>query len=89
MRGTRPNAGVKMPARVPTFIPARQHGMPQHLAATVRNLKNVLIYVWLKNGRGFWFFLLRVEQGQLGGYIRVGQKWQFQRIPLGHMWSYY
>ncbi|MFF2794486.1 transporter [Lysinibacillus xylanilyticus] len=40
-------------------------------------------YVWLRNGREFWFYPTRIEMGEVSGYRWNGAYWAFYGFDEG------
>ena len=58
----------------PTFIP------PKPAVSYIVDCLYQNTYVWLINGRQFWFCPTRVEFGEVSGYMWNGTFWQFYGI---------
>ena len=58
----------------PTFIP------PKPAVSYIVDCLYQNTYVWLINGRQFWFYPTRVEAGEVSGYRWNGAFWQFYGI---------
>jgi len=55
----------------PTIIP------PKPSNSYIIDCLHSYTYVWLKNGRHFWFYPTRLEYGEVSGYIWAGTYWTF------------
>lgn len=77
------------PVQPPKIKPERKHAFPQKLAPSVLNLSEVLVYIWLKNGNSFWFYIADCIDERLIGYVWNGRQWNRQGIHLRMVWSYY
>lgn len=78
-----------LPVRIPKEEPARRHALPRHMADSLLNLSGVLIYLWLQNGRGFWYYLDEVRGERVLGYAWTSQGWRRQAVAWCMIWSYY
>ena len=56
---------------------------------TIKNLNNLVIFLWLKNGKGFWYHVYYVNGDILVGYKLFNKKWHFQKIHIKNILSYY
>jgi len=72
----------------PAFTPQPQAAP---LAVSPGGLRGCLFrftYVWLVNGRQFWFFPVRVERFSVAGFRWTGFSWMFFGIDLRFIRSY-
>jgi len=77
------------PAQPPKIKPERKHAIPQKMAPSVLNLSQVLVYIWLKNGNSFWYYIADCMDQRVIGYAWNGRQWSQQEIHLRMVWSYY
>ena len=70
-----PRQGTMSPqSPPPTFIP------PKPSVSYIVDCLYQNTYVWLVNGRQFWFYPTRVEFGEVSGYRWNGAFWEFYGI---------
>lgn len=79
----------KLPTQAPKAIPDRKHAMPKSHLNTIKNLSNVLVFIWLNNGNSFWFFVSFERQNRLVGHAWNGRQWIIRELNLQSVWSYY
>ena len=80
---------AKLPVNLPKQKPDRNHALAQNTKHTIRNLSNVVIYLWLNNGTGFWYYISHATQNTILGYAWNGKQWVRREISLRMVWSYY
>lgn len=80
---------LRLPTQLPQIPPKRIHAFPKSTLPTVKNLSNVLIYLWLNNGNSFWFYISYATDNRLVGYSWTGSQWVSRTYNLQTVWSYY
>ena len=87
------NAGnfrpARLPAKPPMLKPERKHAIPQKMVGSIVNLAGVMVYLWLQNGQGFWFYIANTQRDRITGFAWMGQGWQRREVFLKVIWSYY
>lgn len=90
MQGAQTYRGLVLPPQSPPrTTPTRRHALPREMTDTLQNLSNTLVYLWLREGRGFWYYLARQERGILRGYAWSGRRWLRRDLARTVIWSYY
>ena len=74
---------------VPKTKPDRKHALSKSSLHTIKNLNDVLVYIWLKNGNGFWYYISYSTKNSLIGYIWNGKNWTKKDLNLKFLMSYY
>jgi len=80
---------ARLPAKPPSVRPERRHALPHAMVGSIVNLTGVVVYLWLQNGRSFWFYIADAQKDKIIGYAWMGQGWQRQDVILKLVWSYY
>ena len=75
--------------RLLTFRPTRPHCLAEADVGTIVNCNNMVVFVWLTNGNGYWYFIKHVQGDTLIGYILVNSRWIYNPIPQKQVWIYY
>jgi hypothetical protein len=68
--GGQEHHGVPLP-HPPRYIPRKPHNF------YIVDCYNQITYVWLKNGRSFWFYPTSIQYGAVTGFRWNGLFWTF------------
>lgn len=58
-------------------------------AGAVQNYCGTIVYLWLTDGREFWFYIDFCDKESLSGCYWGNQCWNVGRIPAEHILAYY
>jgi hypothetical protein len=47
----------KLPTHMPNSKPDRKHALSKNTLDTIKNLSDIVVYLWLKNGNSFWYYI--------------------------------
>lgn len=83
------NKNPKLPVYMPKSKPERKHGLPPNTRNTLKNLNDIVVFLWLKNGSSFWYFISYSTNNHLVGYIWNGNFWEKREILLRFIVTYY
>jgi hypothetical protein len=75
--------------RVLRSPPKAAHCLPPGDGQALRSLSGNIVFLWLKNGSGFWYQLRRAENGRLLGYALSGGWWRLQPVSLRRVYRYF
>gem|GEM_PF-1416968 len=56
---------------------------------TVMNCIDVVVFVWLNNGSGYWYFIKDARGEALIGYVLVNNRWIFNPIEKRRILAYF
>lgn len=87
MRKTYPASAMQK--RMLTNPPKAKHCLTGREIETVKNLATMVVFLWLKNGNGFWFHLHHVDGDILVGYRLVNNHWHFCPVRFTNILSYF
>lgn len=62
------------------------------LPRELENLKNytdVIVYLWLKAGRGYWYHILYAKDNVLTGYLLINGRWRYRPVPIRKISKYF
>lgn len=79
----------KLPIYMPKTKPDRMHALPKNALYTIQNLSNIVVFLWLKNGTGFWYYVSYSTKDYLVGYIWNGKHWTRREIHINLIVAYY
>ncbi len=80
---------MALPLSAPKQMPEAKHALDRALTPTLLQLSGVLVYLWLWNGRSFWYYLEHAQGLSIQGYLWRGGRWYRQNLPLAHILRYY
>lgn len=71
--------------------PDSQHAMyfREGSQEMVANTSDTVLYLWLNDGRSFWYYVTYSFDTYLEGYYWTETKWIYTMIPLDHIKAYY
>jgi hypothetical protein len=75
--------------RVLKYYPKREHCLNNGQLENLKHLNDVVVFIWLKNGNGFWYYLHYANDNMLIGHILRGNWWYYRAIPQNAISSYY
>lgn len=70
-------------------VPNRNAAIMQGDLYTIRNLREVVIYIWLTSGKEFWYHVKYCSASLLLGYIKDGDHWSYMPIKIDQVDAYY
>ncbi|MBQ7549711.1 MAG: hypothetical protein IJT03_08415 [Clostridia bacterium] len=56
---------------------------------TLRNLRDVIVFIFLKNGSGGWYYIKSVHGDRVEGYVLSEDMWNHMPISLSSVLRYY
>ena len=56
---------------------------------TIKNIKECMIFIWLKDGNSFWYYVKHVKNNTLEGYANRKNKWIYIPISINSIEAYY
>lgn len=80
---------ISLPDTLAKNRPRLDHALKQSDLYTIRNLNSVVIYIWLKNGKNFWYYISHYSENYLVGYVLRQNNWLRQRIHYNLILAYY
>ena len=78
-----------LPSAMPKRLNNPKHALLRNDLHTIMNLTNIVVYIWLKNGNGFWYYISYTQKNWLIGYIWNQKKWVSKTIDFNNIFSYY
>lgn len=75
----------KKPNTTPTYTPNLNNSAPKWFKKNI----NRYIYIWLKDGRGYWMFPISFRKGVLVGYIYKDDIWKLYQIKISEIDSFF
>lgn len=75
--------------RVLKHPPKMTHCLLSRDLKTLKNLSNVVVFLWLANGKGFWYHLLYVKGDVLIGHALRGSFWRYTPVNRQQVLRYY
>ena len=69
--------------------PKLKEALCQHDLYTIKNLTNVVVYIWLKNGASFWYYVSYFSGNNLVGYMLNQNIWSTLNINYNSILRYY
>lgn len=78
-----------LPTYMPKINPERKHALPQNCFDTIHNLSHIVVFLWMKSGSGFWYYISYSTESQLVGYVWNGNCWTERAIKLTSVRAYY
>lgn len=79
----------KLPTNMPKTQPDRNHALHTNLLHTIQNLSDIVVFLWLKNGSGFWYYVSYSQREYLIGYMWTGKMWTRKEIHIKFISAYY
>ena len=55
----------------------------------VRNMENLVVYLWLGSRVGRWVYIRSVRDGVLDGFVLQGGRWTMRKISLRQIRAFY
>lgn len=68
--------------------PPRRYFSLIDCAGTVQNYCGTIVYLWLSDGREFWFYIDFCDQDSLNGCYWGNQCWNVGRVLTEHILAY-
>jgi hypothetical protein len=75
--------------RTLNYIPSKSECLLKKDVDTIRNLHDVIAFIWLTNGRGYWYHIKNVQNGTLYGYVLAGNRWNYAPVQFNAVLRYY
>lgn len=75
--------------RTLTFIPNKNQCLLEKDVSTIKNMSNVIAYIRLKNGYGFWYYLNNIHGNKIYGYKMNGNWWNYFMVDIRKISTYY
>lgn len=79
----------KLPTHMPNSKPDRKHALSKNTLDTIKNLSDIVVYLWLKNGNSFWYYISYFQKNYLVGYVWNGKYWTKREIHVKLVIGYY
>jgi len=57
--------------------------------STIENCVNVVVFIWLNDGNGYWYFLKSRQGEMLNGYVLVNNRWIYNPIEKRRVLTYF
>ncbi|MFE1625996.1 transporter [Brevibacillus reuszeri] len=71
------------PGRTPSSPGARGYGGTRHIdRGAIYPCLYRYTYIWLKNGRSFWFYPVYVSRNSVSGYRWRNNRWEYYGLEL-------
>lgn len=80
---------LKLCSRSLKYCPACNINATKAYLYTIRNINDCIVYIWLKNGKEFWYFVKYVGNHVLSGYIKIKERWVYKPIKIRDICGYY
>jgi len=77
------------PNPAPSFIPQPSYGIGGKHLHTVGNIKQNMIYLWMKNKDAFWMIPMEFNYYYTRGYIWDGSAWNYRHVNNAAVERYY
>lgn len=71
------------------FQPAPSDCRTRTDVRTIANCINVVVFVWLTNGSGYWYYMKRTQGDLLIGYVLADNQWDYHPIEKRRILTYY
>ncbi len=75
--------------RVFNYQPVRENCLSYISADDLKNLTGFIIFIWLKNKKGFWFKVHSVSHNTIEGYMMIQSYWRYRTFYLSEICRYY
>ncbi|MEH7374147.1 hypothetical protein V7168_03940, partial [Neobacillus drentensis] len=86
--GGGPHYGGAPTAPPPTYIPQETAGLYAVDPGGIRHCLYRYTYVWLNNGRSFWYYPTYVGRTSIAGYRWRGYHWEYYGMDLNRIRSF-
>jgi len=70
-------------------IPCREVALRQSDLYTIKNLREATVFIWLNNGKSFWYYVKYCTSSLLIGYVQDDIKWLYMPIKIASVEAYY
>lgn len=84
----RPNPGLGRPTPEMLRYPPQRAWALVDQAGSLRNYRGTMVYLWLRDGRKFWFYLDFCDDTSLWGSVWASGGWQPGRILFRQVDAY-
>ncbi len=71
------------------FQPAQSRCRLKADVQTIANCLNVIVFVWLTDGNGYWYYMKRTWGNLLIGYVLIHNRWNYHPIEKGRIVTYF
>ncbi len=71
------------------YDPVCCHEIMKNYRHTLFNLRETIVFIWLKNEKSFWYFIKQTNNNTLEGYIKGKNGWIYRPIKIKNIASYY
>ncbi|MDO5559636.1 MAG: hypothetical protein Q4F95_08575 [Oscillospiraceae bacterium] len=71
------------------FKPKKTSCMQVRTLEDLKNCTGTLVFIWLKNNNGFWFYIHAVTGNTLYGYMMTLNMWRYSSVSIQHICSFY
>ena len=71
------------------FIPNISYCISHNNLKFIRNCVGTIIFLWLNNGKGFWFKYEGHENKYLTGYFMCNNQWRKTKVDSMNILRYY
>lgn len=78
-----------LPVKVPETNIDRSCAISKDVIKQLKNQYGLLVHLWLKTGRHFWYYLVKIEHGKVYGYEWRRGHWVPYMIPTYLVVAYY
>ncbi len=72
-----------------SFRPKCAHCLPRTEAPSIANCINVVVFVWLTDGNGYWYYTKGAQGEMLIGYVLVNSRWVYNPIEKKQVLTYF
>ncbi|MEH7085982.1 transporter [Neobacillus drentensis] len=86
--GGGPHYGGAPTGPPPTFIPHETVGLYAVDPGGIRHCLYRYTYIWLRNGRNFWYYPTYVGRTSIAGYRWSGYHWEYYGMDLSRIRSF-
>ena len=71
------------------YNPMCNHDIMKNYLETIFNLRETIVFIWLKNENSFWYYIKQTNNNVLEGYIKGKNGWVYKPINIKNIASYY
>lgn len=69
--------------------PKINHCLPCREMHTIKNLGNMIVFLWLRDGSGFWYHIHHINGNMLAGHRLVQNQWRYSPVYIKNISHYY
>lgn len=71
------------------YDPKCDDAVMENYLSTIVNLQDTVVFLRLKNGDSFWYYIDHVNSNVLYGYVKTDKGWYYEPINIESVASYY